>query len=419
MRLFPEKPPPLLPFKQGAFTSSLRTKRAATLIGIALGTAVALCFLTGLFSHFQQHPVSWLPIPTIPTWGYRLTQGLHVATGLAAIPLLLLKLWTVYPNLFVWPPIKSVLNAMERASIFILVAAMIFQLATGTINITQWYPWSFPFTQTHYAISFVIVGAILIHLAVKTPDIRAALRRRSNVGGAEPDPAAEAETEAGDEPTSEQGDRKPVLVNQSAEPTTSTSGLTRRGFLLTGGLAVGAVTLTTVGQTVSPLEKLAALAPRRPSIGPQGLPVNRTAQAAGITAAAIGAQYRLSVACERSAEFTLEQLQAMPQSTFDLPIACVEGWSASARWSGVPIRDLLDQVQSPQDATVRVVSLEKEGNYRVTELPSQFVNDPMTILALTIDGEPLDVEHGYPARIMAPNRPGVLQTKWVSRLEVV
>ncbi len=30
--------------------------------------------------------------------GYRLTQGIHVATGIATIPLLLFKLWTVYPN---------------------------------------------------------------------------------------------------------------------------------------------------------------------------------------------------------------------------------------------------------------------------------------------------------------------------------
>ncbi|WP_148668402.1 molybdopterin-dependent oxidoreductase, partial [Streptomyces sp. WAC05950] len=27
------------------------------------------------------------------------------------------------------------------------------------------------------------------------------------------------------------------------------------------------------------------------------------------------------------------------------------------------------------------------------------------------------LDHGYPARIIAPNRPGVLQTKWVGRLE--
>ena len=33
-----------------------------------------------------------------------------------------------------------------------------------------------------------------------------------------------------------------------------------------------------------------------------------------------------------------------------------------------------------------------------------------------VDGFTLD--HGFPARVIAPNRPGVLQTKWVTRLEV-
>ena len=32
---------------------------------------------------------------------------------------------------------------------------------------------------------------------------------------------------------------------------------------------------------------------------------------------------------------------------------------------------------------------------------------------------PLHIDHGYPARLIAPNRPGVQQTKWVARLEVV
>lgn len=34
-------------------------------------------------------------------------------------------------------------------------------------------------------------------------------------------------------------------------------------------------------------------------------------------------------------------------------------------------------------------------------------------------GAGLSLDHGFPARIIAPNRPGVLQTKWVHRLEVL
>ena len=54
-----------------------------------------------------------------------------------------------------------------------------------------------------------------------------------------------------------------------------------------------------------------------------------------------------------------------------------------------------------------------------TELPGNFADDPRTLLALELHGERLDLDHGYPARLIAPNRPGVPQTKWVRRLEIV
>ncbi|MET0767323.1 MAG: molybdopterin-dependent oxidoreductase [Aeromicrobium sp.] len=40
------------------------------------------------------------------------------------------------------------------------------------------------------------------------------------------------------------------------------------------------------------------------------------------------------------------------------------------------------------------------------------------MLALQLNGETLSLDHGYPCRLIAPNRPGVFQTKWVRRLEV-
>lgn len=53
------------------------------------------------------------------------------------------------------------------------------------------------------------------------------------------------------------------------------------------------------------------------------------------------------------------------------------------------------------------------------EMGRMYVQDPLTLLALGLNGEVLSLDHGYPARIIAPNRPGVLQTKWVGRLEVL
>jgi DMSO/TMAO reductase YedYZ molybdopterin-dependent catalytic subunit len=40
------------------------------------------------------------------------------------------------------------------------------------------------------------------------------------------------------------------------------------------------------------------------------------------------------------------------------------------------------------------------------------------VWAVELDGQPLHIDHGYPVRLIGPNRPGVLQTKWVSKLVV-
>jgi len=65
-----------------------------------------------------------------------------------------------------------------------------------------------------------------------------------------------------------------------------------------------------------------------------------------------------------------------------------------------------------------VRSLEQGSPWSITTLPAAFAAHPDTILATMINGEILAPDHGYPARIIASNRPGVLQTKWVDRLEI-
>ena len=101
-----------------------------------------------------------------------------------------------------------------------------------------------------------------------------------------------------------------------------------------------------------------------------------------------------------------------------LPIACVEGWSAQGTWSGVRMADLLRAVGAPTGRDVDVTSLQQSGAFRRTTLPANFADDEQTLLVLDLAGEPLSLDHGFPCRLIAPNRPGVLQTKWVSRLEV-
>ncbi|MCZ7457173.1 molybdopterin-dependent oxidoreductase [Streptomyces sp. WMMC940] len=369
-----------------SFSGRLHDARTATAIGRWLGAAIAVCFLTGLISHYLQHPPGWLAneLPSRPVWGYRLTQGLHVASGLAAIPLLLAKLWAVYPRLWVWPPVRSVKHGLERLSVGVLVAAAVFQLFTGLLNIVEWYPWPFSFVPVHFAVAWLVAGAVLLHVAVKAPEIRDHWSRRS-----------------------------PGTLTLPPEDAPD-----RRSLLVAVGAAVTAVTLTTVGQALTPLKRLDLLAPRHPGIGPQGLPVNRTAAAAGVTAAMVR-DWRLEVLGPRRYTLTLDELRALPQAEAVLPIACVEGWSASAHWGGVRVRDLLERAGADGDAGLRVVSLEVRGAYRVMEMGREYAHDPLTLLALTLNGQVLSADHGFPARIIAPNRPGVLQTKWVTRLEVL
>lgn len=133
----------LAPPREESFTSRLRSPAVAARIGLWLGICFGIAFLTGLYSHFSQDAPGWLTLPTRPVNLYRFTQGLHVVAGSAAVPLLLVKLWSVYPRLFAKLPSKRkelLLHSIERASIGVLVAAGIFELMTGLQNSAQWYP---------------------------------------------------------------------------------------------------------------------------------------------------------------------------------------------------------------------------------------------------------------------------------------
>jgi DMSO/TMAO reductase YedYZ molybdopterin-dependent catalytic subunit len=186
--------------------------------------------------------------------------------------------------------------------------------------------------------------------------------------------------------------------------------------------AAAALTLTTVGQTVGPLRHLAFFAPRRPDRGPQGVPVNRAAIEAGVVDRATASSYRLDVegAVTRPLSLTLSDLQGLAQREATLPISCVEGWSATARWRGVGVGDLLALagVGERRDVEVEVHSLEEGGAYNRSVLNHWHARDRDTLLALELGGEPLHLDHGFPLRLIGPNRPGVHQTKWVTRLVV-
>ncbi|MFE2959923.1 molybdopterin-dependent oxidoreductase [Nocardia tengchongensis] len=371
--------------------SPARSTAVAARTGVALGVGITILFTTGLISHLIQHPPDWFWWPAHPVWLYRVTQGTHVTVGVMMIPLLLVKLWSVYPRFFIKPSLRHGLaELLERLSVAVLIGAVLFQIVTGLFNTAQFYPWKFFFTTTHHAMAYVAFGAVVVHLAVKLPVVRQALSRPVD----DPEPAA-----------------------GSAPESVPRQGISRRTVLVAAGLGAVVAGVAVAGQSIPFLRWASLLAPRS-GHGPQGVPINRTAAAAAVTDTARSPQYALTVKVDgRERAFSRADLEAMPQHDSALPIACVEGWSAQGHWSGVRLRDLLAAVGEYRGGDVRFTSLETTGIYGSSVLPHTHVVDASTLIALRLNGEDLALDHGYPCRLIAPNRPGVLQTKWLKSIE--
>ncbi len=134
--------------------------------------------------------------------------------------------------------------------------------------------------------------------------------------------------------------------------------------------------------------------------------------------------YRLVVdgAVEHRSAFTLAQLQAMKQTTQITRHDCVEGWSAIGKWSGVPLRDFLAAVRPRSDARYVVFHCFDRDDQNMPyyeSLDLHQASHPQTLLALGLNGAPLDPDHGAPVRLRVPTQLGYKSAKWVERIELV
>ncbi|KAA1251271.1 molybdopterin-dependent oxidoreductase [Mycobacterium simiae] len=408
-------PPPGLR-RSARFRSPLRGPWLTSVFGLVLLVALPIVIITGLLSYIAYAPqfgqaipadVGWLRLPgfswpTRPSWLYRLTQGLHVGLGLVLIPVVLAKLWSVIPKLFVWPPARSIAQLLERLSLLMLVGGVLFEIVTGVLNIQYDYIFGFSFYQGHYFGAWVFIVGFLMHIAVKIPRMIAGLRAlpfrevlRTNVINT----------------STERPDATGLVTAAPAEPTMS-----RRGALAMVGSGVLLIAVLSVGQTLGgPARGLALLLPRGRG---RDFPVNKTAAAAGITPDSVGPGWRLVLRGGPS-EVVLERaaLAGLPQHTARLPIACVEGWSTVQTWSGVRLTDLARLAGVPTPRAAHVTSLQRGGAFGAATLQPNQVSDPDALLALRVNGADLPLDHGYPARIIVPALPGVHNTKWVAAID--
>ncbi len=418
---FPEEPPPG-PTRPSFWRSPLRGPWLTSILGSALLPLILICALTGFLSQAAYNPglgnnsllpggglgldIYFFHWPTSPSWLYAFTQGLHVASGLAAMPILLAKLWSVMPKLFEWPPVRGAAHALERLSLALLVGGSVFVFGTGLLNIQVFYPWPFRFLTAHYYGAFVFLAAFALHIFLKIPVALRTFRERGVLR-----PLRQGLADTVPEPY-EEGHVAPL---EPSRPTIS-----RRALLATVGAAsVGAAFMAVAQSVGGPIRQLGLLTPRSTQLnhGPNGFQINKTAQAVGIGEKQTGAAWRLALEGPMRSELSREQLLALPQYSYDLPIACVEGWSTTQRWTGVRLRDLADMAGVPGNAEVLVESLQKGGALRQVTLSSGQVAAENSLLALKVNGADLSLDHGFPARVIIPGAPGVHQTKWVATMK--
>ena len=415
MGLIPKDPPPG-PSQEDFWLSPVRGPWLTTILGSVLLVAVIVVGATGFFSHAAYNPdlgrnaivprdhdfqllvFNW---PTRPTWLFALNQSLHTIVGIIAVPLLLAKLWSVIPKLFAWPPVASPAKLLERISLLGLVGGAIFQFGTGIFNAQLYYPWHFNFVVAHYYGAWVFLIALVLHVAIKLPTMRTAIRER---GALQPLMDNLSATEA-----------EPYKPGGLAPPVPEPATISRRGVFALVGAASAGLFVVTAGQSIGgPLRALALLAPRGRG---STFPVNKTARLARVTPAMVGAAWRLELSGgAEPVRLSRAALLAMPQHSYDLPIACVEGWTTTQRWTGVRLKDLATHARASKDMLLHVESLQPGGAFRQTTLSTGQWGDDEALLALKVNGADLPLDHGYPARIIVPALPGVHCTKWVGKV---
>lgn len=121
-------------------------------------------------------------------------------------------------------------------------------------------------------------------------------------------------------------------------------------------------------------------------------------------------------------ELTYQQLLAMPMVERYVTLCCVSNevggeLISNAKWLGVPVKDLLDRVE-PDPAADQVVSHSVDGFTCGT--PTSVLRDGRdALIAVGMNGEPLPVNHGFPARMVTPGLYGYVSAcKWITEMEL-
>jgi DMSO/TMAO reductase YedYZ molybdopterin-dependent catalytic subunit len=136
-----------------------------------------------------------------------------------------------------------------------------------------------------------------------------------------------------------------------------------------------------------------------------------------------GPSWSLQVAglFDRPRALTLADLAAFPAVTQPITISCISNpvggdLIGTSNWTGACLRDVLaDLGLRPTARQLYVESV--DGFYESVTMPDML--DERTLLVYAMNGTALPTEHGFPLRIYIPNRYGMKQPKWITRIEAL
>ncbi len=128
--------------------------------------------------------------------------------------------------------------------------------------------------------------------------------------------------------------------------------------------------------------------------------------------------YRLKIdgLVERQANLTYDQVKAFPAVSKVVDLNCVEGWDFTAKWTGVPVKTLLEITGFKENVTT-VIFYSVDGYSTSHDLKYLLDNDIM--LAYRINDLTLPQERGFPLQLVAEGKYGYKWAKWIDHIELV
>lgn len=127
--------------------------------------------------------------------------------------------------------------------------------------------------------------------------------------------------------------------------------------------------------------------------------------------------YRLQVngLVEKPLNLTYEEIIELPQTSKVVDLNCVEGWSFTAKWTGVRMADLFEKAGDMENATT-VIFYSADGYS--TSLDKDYLLEKDIILAYRINDVTLPPDRGFPLQLVTEGKYGYKWAKWIERIEL-